>query len=605
MHPALAQYWQQRIAYTMDVVLDDQSHRYQGTQKITYWNNSPDELNEVYFHLFPNAFQPGSQMDVRSRNIVDPDPRVNDLILKLRPEELGMLRVTSLTYNGRLQDIDHRETILVVTLDKPLRPGKRAVFNLEFEGQVPLQIRRSGRDSREGIAYSMAQWYPKMCEYDHLGWHAYQYIGREFHGVYGSFDVKITLDSAYTIASTGVLQNANRIGKGYLPKGQNPKTPAGNALTWHFKAENVHDFAWAADKEYRHISFKVPDGPLLRFFHKDRPDLRSTWDRLPEYTARAFTYANEEFGRYPYPEYVIVQGGDGGMEYPMMTLITGQRRFGSLVGVVVHELVHSWYQLMLGSNEALYPWMDEGFTTYAGHKVMSHLFEPETDKRRGTYFDGYISLAKSGLEEPMSKHADHYNTNYAYFGAAYNKGGVFIGQLGYVVGDEVLRRGLKRYYDLWKFKHPSPYDFIKVMEQESGMHLGWYLHYMMNTTEQIDYAIAKVEQEGSGTLVRLERIGNFPMPIDLDITYTDGSREQLHIPVDMMMRAKKAEDDTPFRVADAWPWTHPTYTLRLDKPQVQIARIDIDQSLRLADVDRSNNSHVADADTNEANDNKE
>ncbi len=586
---ACAQYTQQEVRYTMDIELDDTNHRYRGTQRLVYRNNSSETLDKVYYHLFFNAFQPGSMMDLRSQNIPDPDPRVGDRISKLLPEEQGYLGVVSLKQNGRPVEYSENGTILEVTLNKPIKPGRRAKFDMEFEGQVPVTVRRAGRDNKEGIAYSMAQWYPKICEFDRRGWHAYPYIGREFHGVWGSFDVRITLDSAYTVAATGTLDNARRVGKGYLPKGKKIKRPDGDKLTWRFKADQVHDFAWAADKEYTHVTRQMKDGPLLRFFFKDSPDLHRNWDQLPEYTEKIFRYAGENFGEYAYPSYSVVQGGDGGMEYPMLTFITGQRKFSSLVGVTVHEALHSWYQLMLGSNEALYPWMDEGFTTFAGSKVMSHLFNPDEDTRRGRYYDGYISLALSGAEEPMSKHADHYNTNYAYGAASYSKGAVFVAQLGYVLGDEVLMRGLKTYYDTWRFKHPDPVDFIRVMERESGTHLDWYLNYMMNTTETIDYAVEEVAPAGGGTRIVLRRVGNFPMPVDLDLTMKDGSKMRVNIPLRIMRNAKEAEDEVPFMTAEAWPWTHPVYGFTLDVPFEDVAKVEIDESLRLADVDRSNN----------------
>lgn len=586
---AAAQYAQQEVKYKMDIVLDDSNHRYKGTQRLVYKNNSSETLDKVYYHLFFNAFQPGSMMDVRSRTLPDPDPRVGDRISKLSPGEQGYLRVISLEQNGRPVDFQENGTILEVTLDKPLKPGRRAKFDMEFEGQVPVTVRRAGRDNKEGVAYSMAQWYPKICEFDRHGWHAYPYIGREFHGVWGSFDVRIVLDSAYTVAATGTLENAQRVGKGYLPEGKKLKRSSGGMLSWRFKADRVHDFAWAADKEYVHVTRQIEDGPMLRFFFKDSPDLHRNWDRLPEYTEKIFRYAEENFGEYSYPSYSVVQGGDGGMEYPMLTFITGQRKFSSLVGVTVHEVMHSWYQLMLGTNEALYPWMDEGFTTFTGSKVMSHLFNPEEDTRRGRYYDGYISLALSGAEEPMSKHADHYNTNYAYGAASYSKGAVFLAQLGYVLGDEVMKRGLREYYDTWRFKHPDPVDFIRVMERVSGTHLGWYLNYMMNTTETIDYAVDEVAAEGDKTRIVLRRIGNFPMPVDVDVTMKDGSKMRVHIPLRIMRNAKEAEDEMPFIIAEDWPWTHPVYELIQDVPFENVAKVEIDESLRLADVDRNNN----------------
>lgn len=589
---AEAQYWQQEMTCEMELELDDSNHQYTGTQEIRYKNNSPDTLFRIYFHLHPNAFQPGSMMDIRSRTIEDPDPRVGDRIAYLTPEEQGFLHVLKLTQNGKPLRFEEVGTVLEVELEKPIRPGKKAKFEMEFHGQVPLQVRRSGRDNKEGIAYSMTQWYPKLAEYDVTGWNADEYIGREFHGVWGEWDVKITMDSAYTIGGTGMLQNAKEIGKGYLPEGQSPKRPDGDKLTWHFKAEKVHDFAWAADKDYVHTMRKMKNGTELHFFYKDSPDLKDGWEQLPEFTERIFEYANKHFGEYPYPQYSIIQGGDGGMEYPMATLITGQRRLSSLVGVSAHEAMHSWYQLLLGTNETLYPWMDEGFTTYASGRIMSHLFNPEEDTRTGRYYEGYVSLAKSGKEEPMSTMADHYKTNYAYGAASYSKGAVFLAQIGYVIGDDALQRGLLRYFDEWKFKHPTPMDLIRVMEKTSQLELGWYLNYMMNTTEIIDYAIDTVHAPEGRTWIDLSRIGNFPMPLDIDITYTDGRQDRVHIPLRMMRGAKPQEDDTPYLVAIDWPWTHPVYRLALDVPLNSIAKVEIDASGRLADVNRENNVFI-------------
>lgn len=582
-------YWQQRAEYEMEIDFDDINHRYDGLQELTYYNNSPDTLFKAYFHLYFNAFQPGSMMDVRSRTIEDPDPRVGDRISQLTEDRVGYLRVSSLEQNGKPVAYSETGTILEVDLDKPILPGKKAKFSMSFQGQVPTQIRRSGRFNKEGVAYSMAQWYPKISEYDEMGWHADPYIGREFHGVWGEFDIKITIDSAYTIGGTGILENPQEIGHGYQEPGKKLKRPEGSKLTWHFTAEDVHDFVWAADKEYAHEQQVLKDGTVIHYLYKDTEDLRKNWGMLPEYVEQIFAYANEHYGKYPYPQYSIIQGGDGGMEYAMATMITGQRKFSSLVGVTVHEIMHSWYQMLLATNEGMYPWMDEGFTSFASSKVMSHLFNPDEDTRRARYYDSYISYTKSGMEEPMSKMADHFNTNYAYYSISYSKGAVFIAQLGYVLGQENLEKGMLRYFDEWSYKHPGPNEFVHVMEKVSGIELKWYLNYMLNTTEVIDYSIDGIEAVGDQTEITLERIGNFPMPIDLYITYKDGTTEMINIPLRMMRGSKPSPDGVDFSVAEDWPWTHPEYTLTVDKDVSKIARVEIDSTQRMADVNPDNN----------------
>lgn len=586
-------YWQQHVDYEMKIDFDDTKHQYSGTQELTYTNNSPNTLQEVFFHLYPNAFQPGSMMDVRSRTIEDPDSRVGDRISKLKPDEEGFIKVNSLMQNGDPVTYKTVGTILEVKLAEPIKPGKKAKFEMDFLGQSPVQIRRSGRNNAEGVAYSMSQWYPKMCAYDEMGWHADPYIGREFYSTWGDFDVEITIDSAYTLGGTGVLQNPDEIGHGYLPKGEKPKREGSKKLTWKFEAENVIDFVWAADKDYLHDIVQMEEGPTLHFLYQNNPDIIDNWKKLQDYTVQIFELASAQFGTYPWPQYSVIQGGDGGMEYPMATLITGERELGSLVGVTAHEALHSWYQAVLATNEGYYPWMDEGFTTYSSSKIMSQIFNPEEDHRTGRYYSSYIRQAKSGKEEPMSTRGDYFTNNRAYSVSSYSKGAVFVAQLGYVLGDKVLLDVLKQYFDIWGFKHPKPDDFLRVAETESGIHLDWYLSYMMNTTETIDYGIHRVAGMGDTTRIELERIGNFPMPIDLTVTYKDSSKTVYNIPLRIMRGEKSAADDNikaEFENMKPWPWVNPTYKLSIDKPISDILTIEIDPSHRMADVDRSNNT---------------
>lgn len=580
--------WQQRAEYVMDVTLDVTSHRLAGTQKLTYHNNSQDTLTKVYYHLYFNAFQPGSMMDVRSMNIQDPDPRIGDRIAALKEDEIGYQHIQSLKHDGREVSFHVTGTILEVTLKKPILPSSRTVFEMSFEAQVPVQIRRSGRNNREGIAYSMTQWYPKIAEYDFMGWHAYPYIAREFHSVWGDYDVRINLDPAFIVGGTGVLQNPEKVGHGYETQGMEVRRPPGN-ITWHFVAKNVHDFAWAADPDYTHEIAKVPNGPELHFFYQPGEKTTQNWSRLKDFTVRHFEYMNRHFGNYPYPVYSVIQGGDGGMEYPMCTLITGERTVGSLIGVTAHEVSHSWYHGVLANNEALYPWMDEGFTDFSANEALAQIFN-EADPH-GASYAAYFSLVESGLQEPASQHADHYNTNRAYSIAAYSMGAVFLHQLKYIIGEENFYRGMRRYYHTWKFRHPEPTDFIRVMEKVSGMQLNWYLTYFIHTTKTIDYGIKSVLENGGDTYVRLTRYGDFPMPVDLMITFRDGTKELYYIPLSETLGNKPVEDETVMRNdLVAWPWVRPDYTVRINRPPEQIASIVIDPSLRMADVNRENNS---------------
>ena len=582
--------WQQRVEYAMDVKLNTETHRIDGTQKLVYYNNSPDTLSKVYYHLYFNAFQPGSMMDMRSRTIDDPDPRVKDRIFKLEEDERGYQHVLSLKQDGKSVSYKVDGTILEVTLAKALLPKTKSIFDLTFEAQVPIQIRRSGRNNREGIAYTMAQWYPKMAEYDFQGWHAYQYVAREFHGVWGDFDVKISIDPKFVVASTGKLQNPNEIGHGYEKTGRAIKRPSGN-LAWHFIAKDVIDFAWAADAEYTHDKQQVPDGPELHFFYQKNEKTSVTWKIMEDVAVKVFQHLNKNFGKYPFNTYSVIQGGDGGMEYPMCTMIMGEGSQAGLNGVMAHEVAHSWYQMALASNESLHAWMDEGFTDFASGEALNSI-AGNPNNHIGSY-TSYFNLVNSGLQEPAGQHSDHFNTNRAYSTSAYSIGAVFLNQLKYIIGEDAFYRGMKRYYNTWKMKHPEPNDFLRVMEKESGLQLHWYYRYWIQTTKRIDYGIGTIMERDGNTLVELDRIGDFPMPIDLVVTYTDGTKELFYIPTNETM-GKKAQENKLMKQTDliAWPWVYPSYTLSIAKKIYDIQSLEIDPGLRMADINREDNKLV-------------
>lgn len=284
-------------------------------------------------------------------------------------------------------------------------------------------------------------------------------------------------------------------------------------------------------------------------------------------------YFNEHIGEYPWDQYSVIQGGDGGMEYAMLTLITGERSFGSLVGVTAHELAHAWFQHLLANNESKHEWMDEGFTSYISSLAMNEVMEENKENPLEGTYRGYTRLANSGFEQPQSTHSDRYALNAAYGASAYSKGAIFLSQLGYVIGKENLQKTIHRYYDQWKFKHPTPNDFIRIAEKVSGAELDWYLTDWTQTTNTIDYAIKEVASgEDQNTIVTLERIGLMPMPIDLKVVYQDGTEELVYIPLRMMRWQKPGEDNTKRIIAEQWAWAYPTYTLTLDKPMEEIKK---------------------------------
>ena len=576
-------YWQQRVEYKIIIDFDHKNHQFLGEQNLKYFNNSKDTINKVYFHLYFNAFQPGSMMDVRSRSLPDPDRRVMDRISKLNKNEIGFHEIKKIEQDGKSLKHHTQGTVLEVELSHPLLPNESTDFYLEYFSQVPVQIRRSGRNNKEGIDYSMAQWFPKIAEYDENGWHANPYIAREFYAPWGDFDVSISINKDYIVAATGILES---------------KKKEKNKNTWNFKARDVHDFVWAADPDYVHDILKVDSEDLeLHFYYqKTNDEMVSNWKRLQDDTADAFRYINKKFGKYPYTKYSVIQGGDGGMEYPMATLITGERSYPSLLSVTIHELIHSWYQMLLGTNESYLAWMDEGFTSFAQNITFNNEFNEiynlNSINPLERSYNRYYTFIKSGLEEPLSTHSDHFSTNQAYGVGSYTKGAIFLMQLGYIIGEEKLFKGLRRYYNEWKFKHPDEYDFLRIMEKESGIELDWYIDYWVKTTHQIDYSIdysfELKEKDQNKISVSINRIGKMPMPIEVEVLYEDFSSENYYIPLSIM-RGEKDNSDNKLIILEDWEWVNESYQFNLDISDTEIKKIEINPSGEMADIDKSNN----------------
>lgn len=586
-----AQYWQQKTDYKMDIDMDVKTHQYTGKQEIEYRNNSPETLTKVYYHLYNNAFQPGSAMDMRVQNIPDPNAKLTvnkgteeapvnkSKISLLSPEEQGYIKVKSLTQKGKPLQYHVEGTILEVELAKPIKSGKKTVLEMEFEGQIPLQVRRSGRDNEEGVALSMTQWYPKLAAYDSEGWHANPYIGAEFFADWGDYEVNITIDKNYTVAGTGYLQNVDEIGHGYESKGEKvTQNVVDGKITWEFEAPNVHDFSWAADPEFEHLKHKVKNGPEVHLLYKNTlaEDRKESWKKLPGIMDQLFDFYQENVGEYPYKQYSVIQGGDGGMEYAMCTLITGDREYRSLVGVVAHELAHTWFQFLLASNETKHAWQDEGFTTYISTLIENKIFDSEDGFER--IHKSYTNLVGYGIEEPLTTHGDEFDYNYGYGVSTYNKGALFLNQLSYIIGEDALKSTLKKYYDAYVFKHPQPKDFIRIAEKEADMELDWYLNQWTETTKTIDYEVFP----SITNQVNIHNKGTMSMPVEVTVTYEDDTQELFYIPLARMRGEKKIEAT----VLSDWNWTNPIYIFPVSKA---LKKVEIDVQNQTADIDRKNN----------------
>ena len=576
--------WQQNANYKIYIDVDVKKNTFKGSQEVLYTNNSPDTLNKVFFHLYFNAFRPESDMAERLNNGDDNNRRFDVNIKDLEPHEYGQLNVNNLKQDGLNIDSFVSDTILEVTLTNPILPGESSLFTMNFNGQIPITIRRAGRDSPMGVKYSMAQWYPKISEYDYEGWNTAPYTGREFHGVWGDFDVTIKIDKDFIVAASGYIQetdpNNNKLG--YL---------SGKKRVWNFKAPKVHDFTWAADSEYIHDIYPGPNGVKLNFYYKNDPKIIANWKTLQPVTAELMDFFNNYIGEYPYKQYSVVQGGDGGMEYSMLTLLNYGEELIPLISVTSHELAHAWFQGVLATNEMNHAWMDEGSASYFGELAESHVFNidfhPIFTERP---YQDYISLATSGQEMPLATNANRFKFNRAYEDAAYDKGFVFLSQLNYIIGEKAFEKTIKNYFDKYKFTHPLPNDLRRVAEQSSGILLNWYLTDWTQTTNQIDYAVKNVESRKKKSVITLERIGLMPMPLEILVRYKDGNEEFYYIPISLMRGEKsKPEYADKWIQLEDWSWAYKKYEFEIKSKMESIKSIDINPTGLLADVDTSNN----------------
>ena len=314
----------------------------------------------------------------------------------------------------------------------------------------------------------------------------------------------------------------------------------------------------------------------------------------PALMVKVMGFYNTTVGNYPYKQYSFIQGGDGGMEYAMCTLMLGNGSFEGISGTAAHELAHSWFQHILASNESKHPWMDEGFTSFIEDLALNEFSEKKVaNPFKGSYM-AYAKLVESGKEQPQSTHGDRYDENRSYSISSYVKGSIFLSQLGYLIGEDKLKETLHRYYTDFKFKHPTPNDIKRSAERVTGANLDWYLLDWTETTNTIDYGIKEVKDNAANTTVTLERIGRMPMPIDVLVEYADGTSESFYIPLRLMSFEK--ENPTPAikrTVLNDWAWAYPTFEFSIAKPKASIKKITLDPSGLMADVKLENNSYLA------------
>ncbi len=623
-------YWQQEVHYKIEAEFIPKEDKIVGQETLIYTNNSPDTLNKVYFHLYLNAFQPGSPMDIKSRQEEDYS------IAELAPRQWGKMEIKKVKINGK--EIDKFEidyTVMEIILPLPLLPNQETEIYLEFEDQIPVFGARTGK---QGKHYDIGQWYPKIAVYDRYGWHNEQYLGTgEFYGDFGKFEVTFTAPEEYILGHTGELLNQEELFPG-LPKaaedtvlvdilkkykedqdstkleiiaGKNAK--GGNnkredksdeadttikKRPWKMQAENVHDFFIAANPDFIWDRAQLGDITINTLYPKDAARI---WQKkAAEETKFCLQFMSEKFGQYPYTQFTSVAGAvRGGMEYPQ--IITMSKKIGDPVShrffsVLAHEIAHNWFYGLIGNNETRQACLDEGFTSFATILMMEERFGRynnsyewqnwiqktfySNDDERTGYARSYLKRANRKEEEPIDTHSDRFVNPRNYRLAVYNKTASVLFMLQYALGDSLFDSAMQEYFNWWHWKHPYLGDFQTVMEDMSKQSLEWFFDEWFEKTRRLDFGIAsvkskKIEESGRGylTQVKVKKEKEAVMPLDLQFKLADGTLHTEKIPVEVWLEERKE------------------YVASVELP-TKPKSVEINPDQRLLDVNRLNNYFV-------------
>jgi hypothetical protein len=576
-------YWQQKVDYTIEATLDDQKDMLKGKEKLVYTNNSPDDLKEIYFHMYWNAFKLGSH--AMQHAVESGEQEAIDKISKLTKKDEGYIKITSIKVNGQPCTPNVEESIAQVKLNETIKAGASATIEIEFESLIPTCINRAGRNNTAGTDFTFTQWYPKICRYDKQGWHTDQYLGKEFAGTFGKFDVSITCNKDLTVAGTGVLQNKKYKDSGWESTTGNADIDKNKQTVWKFIAENVHDFAWAAEKnDWKHASTTI-DGIDFHYFYHNTEEFKGPWSTLQMFWGDAYAICKKEFGIYPYPQFSFIQAGEGYMEYPMCTMLEAGRE--DFFSTACHEFMHNFFYGIYGTDENLYHWMDEGLTSYAEARLSTVVSKNKENpaKEAGEIYKWVRTMYP---EEPISTHANFFNADYAYYNCAYYKGQLFPELIRYIIGDDLMQQGFAKYYQSWKFKHPEPNDFVKNFEDISGMELTWFQNYWLNTTKTIDLGIDSVTFKGNDAFMVFSSKG-VPLPVEFSVEMTDGSKKYFYIPIDLTNNPK-SNFKRPTTVLPYWSGAEKKYRVLVkDLKKGTITKFTIDPDEFMPDNKPANN----------------
>ena len=609
-----AAYWQQDVAYGINARMNEEENKIEGSEELTYWNNSPDTLTYVYFHLFQNAFIKGSYLHKLEQ--------VNKAVTRMGPKEAAGLGIVidNVVVDGQVAKIELDNTILKVYLQRPLTPGNKVSFKMGFNTYYDRGITRRRMkmyDAWGFMHYNGCQWFPKVCVYDRMhGWDTYQHLNREFYGDFGLYDVTLDFPSNYILEASGMLQNRQEVLPDTLRQKLDIKNFAnkpweekpsiiipyvkGERKQWHFLANNVHDFAFTADPSYR-IGTAYWNGvecvAIVQEPHAGR------WQNAPDLIAGIIKTFSQDIGMYCYPKIVAADAQDG-MEYPMITLDGGAEP--GYRGLFTHEIGHNWFYGQVGSNETYRAAMDEGFTQFLtawgerrmdgdtmfasapGSAYRRHFTDPILALDRNC-LNSYSYNALTQNELPLNTHSDDFHSALGQgggYGTVYHKTASMLYSLQYVLGDTLFGAAMHHYFEQWKFAHPYFEDFRASMIQYTHVDLSWFFDEWFETTKTLDYGIGRIRKMSNGKYgITFKRRGEMQMPIDFTVTGKDGKKQSYYIPNTWFEKQTAA---TVLPKWYGWGKLNQTYTAEVNVPS-GIRSVQIDTSFRMADRDMEDN----------------
>ncbi len=615
-------YWQQDVHYTIKADIDEKTNIISGEETLVYWNNSPDTLTYVYFHLYQNAFQPDSYYDNLQRN--------NDVKPRYGPYEFQKLgtEVHDITAGGKklLTTLDN--TILKVILAGPLLPDASITFDIKFStyfGSGNVRRRMKLFEAFGFKHYDGVHWYPRISVYDRkFGWTTDQHLGREFYGDFGTYDVELTFANNFVVGATGKLLNRQEVLPDTLrkklditnfkdkPWNSKPSIviPYDSAVrkTWKYHAENVHDFAFTADPTYRigEATWEPNDGsgPVTCIALAQEPHA-AKWQNAADYSRKIIETFSRDFGRYVYHKMIVADARDG-MEYPMLTLDGGKDP--TYRGLLAHEIGHNWFYGQVGNNETYRAALDEGFTTFLTSWALEAIdgeFVPR-DKQPNKYlekykkplrvrdrnaYNRYLSEAIRHEDPPLNTHSDNFNGALRHGGGyrqVYYKTAAMLYNLQYVLGDDLFLRAMQHYFDRWKFCHPYFADFRQAIIDYTKVDLNWFFDQWLETNKNIDYRVGAIKagHKPDEYKITFIRKGRMQMPIDFRVISKDGKSHDFMIPNTWFEKKTHA---TVLPKWAGWDKLFPSYEAVVMIPG-GIDDVIIDPSQRLADIHMLDNT---------------